>query len=159
LLVAKWRISRVPIDELQGLEVSVMWHTEGKGDEDLHVHHFHRLTEQQLRDAGIADEQSIQCRLPITPLSYHGKLITIRWSLRLRLFLVGGREILTERPFYVVACAHRETRLLFNTAKELPSRPMSNVVDWSNVVVPVGSVLRKPPVTGSSRSDATFTAS
>jgi hypothetical protein len=118
-----------------------------------------RATEQQLRDAGIADEQSIQCRLPITPLSYHGKLITIRWSLRLRLFLVGGREILTERPFYVVACAHRDTRLLFSTAKELPARPMSNVVDWSNVVVPVGSVLRTPPVRGSSRADATFTAS
>ena len=27
----KWRISRVPLDEVQGIEVSVMWHTEGKG--------------------------------------------------------------------------------------------------------------------------------
>lgn len=136
-----------------------MWHTEGKGDEDLHVHHFHRLTEQQLRDTGLADEQSIKCRLPVTPLSYHGKLITIRWSLRLRLFLVGGREILAEHPFYVVARTHRSERLSLADTTTLPSRVRSSAVDWSNVVVPVGVVPRISRVTGDHRSDMTFTTS
>ena len=86
-LTVKWRISRVPLDQVQGLEVSVMWHTEGKGDEDLYVHHFHRVVESQIRRVGLADEQSIRCTLPLTPLSYHGRLISVRWCVRLRLFL------------------------------------------------------------------------
>jgi hypothetical protein len=102
-LTAKWRISRVPLDEIQGLEVSVLWHTEGKGDEDLHVHHFHRVNENQIRRVGLADQQSVQCVLPATPLSYHGKLISVRWCIRLRLFLSSGREIVTEQPFHLVA--------------------------------------------------------
>ncbi|TWT83318.1 hypothetical protein CA13_47830 [Planctomycetes bacterium CA13] len=102
-LTTQWRISRVPLDQLQGLEVSVLWHTEGKGDEDLHVHHFHRLDENQLRQLGIADSQSISCKLPCTPLSYHGHLIHLQWCIRLRLFVEGGREIVTEQPFYLVS--------------------------------------------------------
>ena len=102
-LSVKWRISRVPLDEVQGLEVSVMWHTEGKGDEDLQVHHFHRVVESQIRRVGLADEQSIHCVLPVTPLSYHGRLISVRWCVRLRLFLASGREIVAEQPFHLVS--------------------------------------------------------
>ncbi len=102
-LTARWKISRVPLDEINGLEVSVLWHTEGKGDEDLHVHHFHRVVENQIRRSGLADEQSTHCNLPDTPLSYHGKLISVRWCVRLRLFLEDGREILAEHPFHLVS--------------------------------------------------------
>ena len=102
-LSAKWRISRVPLDEVQSVEVSVLWHTEGKGDEDLHVHHFQRLAEHQLRRAGLADEQVLNCVLPATPLSYHGRLISLQWCVRLRLFLATGREIVAEQPFHLVS--------------------------------------------------------
>ena len=115
-LTARWRIARVPVDEIQSLEVSVLWHTEGKGDEDLHVHHFHRVSEHQMRRArgseggseggsedGTLQEHSIECVLPATPLSYHGRLIRICWCVRLRLYLTGGREIVTEQPFYLVS--------------------------------------------------------
>ena len=104
-LTATWRVSRVTLDQLEAIEVSVMWHTEGKGDEDLHVHHFHRVVESQIRRVGLADEQSIQCVLPATPLSYHGRLISLRWCVRLRLFLANGREIVAEQPFYLVSPA------------------------------------------------------
>jgi hypothetical protein len=102
-LTATWRISRVPLHEIQSLEVSVLWHTEGKGDEDFHVHHFHRLSEAQVRRGGLAEEESIQCVLPPSPLSYHGQLISIRWCVRLRLYLANGREIVAEQPFYLVS--------------------------------------------------------
>ena len=102
-LAARWRVSRVPRDELQSLVISVLWHTEGKGDEDLHVHHFHRITEPQLRRLDTSVDQSIECVLPATPLSYHGLLIRLTWCVRLRLYLTGGREIVTEQPFYLVA--------------------------------------------------------
>jgi hypothetical protein len=104
-LTAHWRVSRVPLEDVQGLEVSVLWHTEGKGDEDLHVHHFHRLGEQQIRRVGLAEPQSIRCTLPATPLSYHGRLISVRWCIRLRLFLAKGREIVAEQPFHLVSPA------------------------------------------------------
>jgi len=102
LLHATWQISRVPLEQIQGIEISVMWHTEGKGDEDLHVHHFHRISEHQIRRTGLADQQRIQCQLPITPLSYDGRLIRIKWCIRLRLFMASGKEIVAEQPFYLV---------------------------------------------------------
>ncbi|MDG2221858.1 MAG: hypothetical protein P8L85_10780 [Rubripirellula sp.] len=102
MLAACWRISRVPLERVQGLEVSVMWYTEGKGDEDFHVHHFHRQGENQIRRSGLSDTRSTHCKLPATPLSYRGKLISVRWCVRLRLFLANGREIVTEQPFYLI---------------------------------------------------------
>ena len=102
-LTAKWRISRIPLDEVHSLEASVLWYSEGKGDEDLHVHHFHRLADEQLRQHGLSDEQSTHCLLPATPLSYQGQLISLRWGVRVRIFLADGREIVAEQPFHLVS--------------------------------------------------------
>ncbi|MEM8666478.1 MAG: hypothetical protein AAGG48_03115 [Planctomycetota bacterium] len=101
-LKAGWRISRVPVEEITGLELSVLWYTEGKGDEDFHVHHFHRLGDAQIRREGMTELCSTQCALPATPLSYQGKLISVCWCIRLRLFLACGREIVSEQPFYLI---------------------------------------------------------
>ena len=108
-LGARWKVSRVTLDSLAAIEISVLWFTEGKGDTDLHVHHFQRLEEGQIRRAGLADEQSLSCELPATPLSYHGRLIRLRWCVRMRLFLSDGREIVTDHPFYLVAPRSVET--------------------------------------------------
>jgi len=105
-LSARWRISRVPLERVQCMEISVLWHTEGKGDEDLQVHHFERLEGDRLRRVGLGTDQSLCCRLPGTPLSYHGRLIRIRWCIRLRLFMGDGREIVAEQPFHLVAAGH-----------------------------------------------------
>lgn len=102
-LAAKWRVRRISVDDLQSIEISVLWHTEGKGDEDLHVHHFYRINEGQLRRMGLADERSIRCTLPASPLSYQGHLISVRWCIRMRLFLADGRKIVAEQPFHLVA--------------------------------------------------------
>lgn len=102
-LTASWRVSRVTLDQLHAIEVSVMWYTDGKGDVDMHVHHFQRLDETQIRRIGLADQHVVKCELPATPLSYHGRLIALRWCVRLRMFLVDGREVVTEHPFYLVA--------------------------------------------------------
>jgi len=102
-LTASCRISRVALADIQSLELSVLWHTEGKGDEDFHVHQFLRVSEQRLRRAGILEEQSLKCVLPSTPLSYQGRLVSLCWCVRLRLYLNDGREIVSEQPFYVVS--------------------------------------------------------
>ena len=118
-LQATWQISRVPVEQIQGVEISVMWHTEGKGDEDLHVHHFHRIGESQLRRTGLADQQAIQCQLPVTPLSYHGRLIRLQWCIRLRIFMVSGKEIVAEQPFYLVA-GPRNQAIVASVASDNP---------------------------------------
>ena len=133
-LSAKWRISRVPLDEVQGVEVSVLWHTEGKGDEDINVHHFQRVAENQLRRIGLADEQVIHCVLPRTPLSYHGRLISLQWCVRLRLFMVTGREIVAEQPFHLVSeeMARPHSLAPDRLAVTLPranGKPRGNVLD------------------------------
>lgn len=102
-LTLAWRVSRVTHDSLAAIEISVLWYTEGKGDTDLYVHHFQRFEEEQIRRSDLADEQSLACMLPATPLSYHGRLIRLRWCVRMRLFLSDGREIVTDQPFYLVA--------------------------------------------------------
>lgn len=104
-LRAQWRVRRVSRDRVQGAELSVLWYTEGKGDEDLHVHHFQRWSADQIRSLDLQQGQPLACRLPATPLSYRGRLITIRWSVRLRLFLEGGKDTVTEQPFHLVTPA------------------------------------------------------
>lgn len=100
---AHWRIGRVPVEQLQGVEVSVLWHTEGKGDEDLSVIHFERHERSDLIRLGLADSRPLQCILPAAPLSYRGHLMRIEWAVRVRVFLTDGRDIATEHPFLVVA--------------------------------------------------------
>ena len=102
-LTATWRVSRVTLDRLSAIEVSVVWYTEGKGDQDFQVHHFERLEENEIRRLGLADNHSLICELPATPLSYNGRLIRLRWCVRIRVFLSDGREIVSEHPFYLIA--------------------------------------------------------
>jgi hypothetical protein len=102
-LKASWRVSRVKLEELSSVEVSVLWYTEGKGDEDLSVHYFRRYDAAQLRRLGIESHQPIECRLPPSPLSYRGHLLKIQWGIRVRVFVEEGREAVAEHPFYLVA--------------------------------------------------------
>ena len=122
-LTATWRVSRVTLDSLTAIEISVLWYTEGKGDTDLYVHHFERLEVEQIRRSGLADEQLLACMLPATPLSYHGRLIRLRWCVRLRLFLSDGREIVTDQPFYLVAPRSSENGSASVVGEERRGRP------------------------------------
>ena len=41
-LVCDYQIDAVRPDEMQSVEASVLWYTEGKGEEDMAVHYFER---------------------------------------------------------------------------------------------------------------------
>jgi hypothetical protein len=80
----------------EAVELSVLWYTEGKGSEDLGVYHFRRW------EAGPEDappEGRFEVALPPAPLSYDGVIVKMRWCVRVRAFLAGGRELLGEAPF------------------------------------------------------------
>lgn len=97
----EFSIHRVPAESIDGLEASVLWFTEGKGSEDIGVHFFERLSGTQLSQTPLQTPRLMSTKLPHCPLSYEGRLMKIRWCVRLRLFLKGGREISAEQPFYL----------------------------------------------------------
>lgn len=96
---------------IASVECSVLWFTEGKGDEDLGIAHFVRRGrghwDWRVVQTGASDrwrvEDRVECVLPPTPLSYRGHLITIRWCVRLRVKRDHGLDIVVEVPFHLVA--------------------------------------------------------
>jgi len=85
------------------VETSVLWYTEGKGEEDLQVHHFERLGAAELLIRQLSEDQPFATRLPYSPLSYDGQLLRIRWCVRLRIFLAGGDELMAQQLFCLTA--------------------------------------------------------
>ncbi len=81
---------------VRGMERSVLWYTEGKGEEDIWVHFFERMTD---RATAAAATGTFGCVLPRSPLSYEGVIVKIRWCVRVRLFFVGGRDFISEHVF------------------------------------------------------------
>lgn len=101
LLEFEFRIQRVALEEVDRLEISVMWYTEGKGTEDFGVHLFQSLSGEEIAPVIDGRSHPIVTTLPASPLSYEGRLLNIRWCVRLRLYLNDGREISAEKPFYL----------------------------------------------------------
>lgn len=85
-------------NEVRAVEWSMLWYTEGKGEEDLGIHFFRRITEPG-EVAAAAAAGRFATRLPRSPLSYEGLIVKIRWCVRLRLFFEGGRDFVSEHVF------------------------------------------------------------
>ncbi|MDR1926033.1 MAG: hypothetical protein LBQ66_16820 [Planctomycetaceae bacterium] len=86
-------------DEIIAVEVSILWHTEGKGSEDIGVHAFWRLSIDSGDWIDPRRPGRFSTILPRSPLSYSGVLIKITWLVRVRLFLSDGRETVEEIIF------------------------------------------------------------
>jgi hypothetical protein len=97
-LIADFQIDAVEPEEVEAVEASVLWYTEGKGDEDIGVHFFKRFDGQ--RDPTPLHElRSITTTLPESPLSYDGRIVKIRWCVRVRAFLTRGRFAVADQWF------------------------------------------------------------
>jgi hypothetical protein len=81
------------------IEVSVLWHTEGKGDEDMAVHAFWRHESADDRPVDPQQPERFSTTLPNSPLSYDGQIVKIRWCVRVRVFPYRGKEIVGEKKF------------------------------------------------------------
>ncbi len=80
----------------RAVERSILWYTEGKGEEDIGVHHFERLTDRATVEAAGG---AFACQLPASPLSYEGVIVKVRWCVRVRLFFDAGRDFVSEHVF------------------------------------------------------------
>jgi hypothetical protein len=85
--------------ELRTLELTVLWYTEGKGDEDLGVIHHEDWAPGKGKDFDLAQPYAFAVRLPRTPLSYDGVIVKVHWCARVRARWTEGEESLTEEPF------------------------------------------------------------
>jgi hypothetical protein len=95
-LSGTYRIVAPEGGEPQAVEISVLWVTEGKGDEDMAVHFFERVSAE---GGALAEPHPFSTVLPNSPLSYDGVIVKIRWCARLRAFLPRGKQLVEERPF------------------------------------------------------------
>lgn len=98
-LSGEYRIESVATDEVKAVEVSVLWYTEGKGDEDLAVHDFWRRSAEAGDGIDLRRPGRFSTVLPKSPLSYRGILVKVRWCVRVRVFLTRGREVMGELAF------------------------------------------------------------
>lgn len=99
MLSGDYQVESLRWIEPTAIEVSVLWYTEGQGEEDLAVHYFERL--DALAQAGIdlRRPRRFSTRLPYSPLSYQGVIVKIRWCVRVRVFLPHGKELIGEISF------------------------------------------------------------
>ena len=98
-LVCEYQIDAVEPADIQAVEASVLWYTVGKGEEDMGVHFFERRLPADADDGDLRPMRRLRTKLPNSPLSYRGAIVSVEWCVRLRLFLRRGREFVAEVPF------------------------------------------------------------
>lgn len=100
LLAGEFRIAASELDQIKAVELSVIWCTEGKGDEDVGLHYFKRYApDGEPLNLHTTTRFVTAQRLPPAPLSYEGLILKIRWCVRLRLFLPHGETLVHDEPF------------------------------------------------------------
>jgi hypothetical protein len=99
VLECECQLDAVEADDVHSVESSVLWHTEGKGDEDMAVHFFERRLRNETEDHDLRALHRFSTVLPNSPLSYDGVIVKIRWCVRVRVFLRRGRESFFEQSF------------------------------------------------------------
>ncbi|MCI0332004.1 MAG: hypothetical protein L0228_02110 [Planctomycetes bacterium] len=85
--------------QARAAELSVLWYTAGKGDEDMSVHHFERIVDEPARPLDLRMPHRFATVLPTSPLSYDGEIVKVCWCVRLRIFLPQGQESVAETAF------------------------------------------------------------
>jgi hypothetical protein len=103
VLTGEYRVETLNPAQIKAIELSILWFTEGKGDEDLGVHFFQRRSPEE--DAVFDPRQCVPFStvLPNSPLSYDGRIVKIRWCVRVRLFLPRGESLVQEELFQLGA--------------------------------------------------------
>ena len=99
-LAVRYRIEGCDGVSIRAIEHSVLWYTEGKGEEDLGVHFFQRITDRALMPPTVVTG-AFSTPLPQSPLSYEGLIVKVRWCVRVRLFFDGSRDFVSEHVFTI----------------------------------------------------------
>lgn len=98
-LTGRYMIEGTQSWAVRAAELSVLWYTAGKGEEDMAVHHFERHVDESARPLDLRVPHRFATVLPASPLSYDGQIVKVCWCVRLRLFLPQGQESVAEAAF------------------------------------------------------------
>jgi len=109
-LRAHYIVEGIESHSVSAVERSVVWYTEGKGEEDLGVIFFERIQLDKRKDgtqmspASLSTDHmtgALAADLPHSPLSYEGIIVKIRWCVRIRIFFRSGRDFVSEYIFFL----------------------------------------------------------
>ncbi|HUT14007.1 MAG TPA: hypothetical protein VMY42_26200 [Thermoguttaceae bacterium] len=98
-LSGEYLLRSVAPEDVKAVEASVLWYTEGKGDEDLAVHEFWRRSTEDGDFIDSSRPARFTTTLPRSPLSYDGAIVKLRWCVRVRVFLRRGKEVVGQKTF------------------------------------------------------------
>jgi hypothetical protein len=98
-LTGRYMVDGADAWRARAAELSVLWYTAGKGEENMAVHHFERLVDDPARPLDLRVPHRFVTVLPASPLSYDGLIVKICWCVRLRVFLPHGQESVAETHF------------------------------------------------------------
>jgi hypothetical protein len=84
---------------LAAIELSVLWYTTGKGDEDMAVHFFERRAATDISSGELRQLWRFETQLPNSPLTYEGVIVKVAWCVRVRVFVDRGKEFSAQVPF------------------------------------------------------------
>ncbi len=97
-LSGQYVLEEIAPRDVKAVELSVLWYTDGKGEEDLAVHFFDRL-DPAVTLVDLTQPRPFSTRLPQSPLSYAGVILKLRWCVRVRVFVQQGKDVFAELPF------------------------------------------------------------
>lgn len=94
-----YQIDAVAPEDILAVEASVLWRTEGKGEEEMAVHFFRRRTPADAPDGDLRPQDRFRTVLPNSPLSYDGVILKIHWCVRVRVFVRPGKDVHADLRF------------------------------------------------------------
>jgi hypothetical protein len=98
-LTGRFMIEGTQMRQVRSAELSVLWYTAGKGEEDMAVHHFERFVDDVTKPLDLRLPHRFATVLPPSPLSYDGQIVKVCWCVRVRLYLPQVQEAVAELPF------------------------------------------------------------
>ncbi len=98
-LSGRFLVEGTQMRTIRSAELSVLWYTAGKGEEDFAVHHFERHVDDVVRPLDLRVPRKFATDLPPSPLSYDGEIVKVCWCVRVRLFMPQIHEAVAEIPF------------------------------------------------------------
>ena len=88
ILECEYQIDAIEREELKSVEVSTLWYTTGKGDEEESIHFYERRTAKSSHDdSDLRQLAHFSTPLPPSPLSYSGTNLNIVWCVRIRIIV------------------------------------------------------------------------
>jgi hypothetical protein len=98
-LSGRFLVDGTQMRTIRAAELSIVWYTAGKGEEDFAVHHFERHVDDVAKPLDLRVPRRFTTVLPPSPLSYDGEIVKVCWCVRVRLFIPQIQESLAEIPF------------------------------------------------------------